>query len=434
MIPLIIFFITISVISISLFLLNKSGGIRILFFSPIGMSIFYILVKLLPGFYISSDYGYSYNSFLSLLIFVFGIFLASLASFAFYPYWSGRFYVSKISFNKLEAYSIIFLSFLSFIFVYVMFGNAPLVYLLDNLINNDYSLTMQQARMNNTLQHVGDGTVYFGQGYFKFLYLTLAPLFISSAYIYNKLYDGDASRLIKFTMVAFILMAAFNGQVKPPIMIFLFFALTVQCYPYFFSSIKKNNERLALRLILKFTLIYTALILLVIGLRYLQSISGRYIDDVLSNSLDRIFYLPANILFEQFPYQYPFKLGATWLNDISGLLPGSVQAFNYEVYTLVYGTTGGFTLSPGLILSAYINFGLIGVFITSLVLYTLYQVMFFWLSSSNHIEFRVLSFSVSLSLALALSSDIVSAIMPIVITFLIFFIVKFMRINLFFNY
>lgn len=420
-----IFLITLAFIFFGLLLLNIQGGVKLLLFSPTGLTLLYILAKILPGFYISMETDSTLNSLFALLIFVIGFFIAIICSTYFVTQTNSVAFKNSsqpLEFSEKTAWTVIIIGCISFVLVYIMFGNAPILYFFKNIILGDYSITMQQARMNNTLQHYGDGTIYFGQGYFKFIYQTIAPLFVAGLYIYKKINNEGSQKKIVYLMFLYLIFSVFNGQVKPLIVMLLFFAVIALSYNFIFNRTPNhsNNNLVVIKLLSKLFLIYTIIVLSVILLRYAQSLSGRYIEDIVTSALDRIFYLPANVLFDRFPNSYEFRLGQTWINDLSGLLPGSIKAFNYEVYILVYGTTGGFTLSPGLILSSYINFGFLGIFFLSFVLSTIYQIIFIFMSINRSIEIRVLSVLTSLSFALSLSSDIVSAVIPLIFIAVIF--------------
>jgi len=62
-----------------------------------------------------------------------------------------------------------------------------------------------------------------------------------------------------------------------------------------------------------------------------------------------------------FPYQRPWLLGGSWVQNTMAYLPGPGASFPVTFSQIVTGTSAGFTAPPDFYTEAYINFGLPGV-------------------------------------------------------------------------
>ena len=153
---------------------------------------------------------------------------------------------------------------------------------------------------------------------------------------------------------------------------------------------------------------YAFLLTFIFLYRYLQFLQGRYFDNFFYDTLRRIYSSGAIELFGIFPSQEGFRYGSTWLNDLKGLLPGSIQSFAYEAHYLVHGGAWGFTLSPGIVASSFINFGYPGVFFVGLIFTTIFTKIFCSLIKSNSALRIAIAIYISYRFALAMPGDIVN--------------------------
>jgi len=229
-------------------------------------------------------------------------------------------------------------------------------------------------------------------------------------------------------MILFIIIGALNGQIWIPLQIAAFFVMVATAWVVFFSPFPSSKK---IRMVGKYgmTLFLLSLIFVLI-FRYVQYLSGRMFEDLLFSTIKRIFYCPQATLFVMFPEEQPFRLGLTWLNDLKGILPGSMQSFGYEVHHLVYGGAWGFTLAPGLIASAYVNFSMPGVYLTFLIISLVYSLGYRKLIGSRSVIDIILAVYLSFTFAINLSADftpyIVSLLFIIIVKIIYEFIVSFL--------
>jgi hypothetical protein len=265
----------------------------------------------------------------------------------------------------LVAIAMVILGVASAAVTFQVYGRVPLALLLQEVISGSSGsdLSMHEARRMNTFSHRDGATSYFGQGYLRTLYATVAPVFLGLLYLNARAQTrGSLVALLRFLMIVFVLIAAANGQIWLPVRVASYFLLVV-AIDYWLHKGRRDIRSMAVTVARVSGYVF-ALALAGVGFRYLQSLSGRQFGDTgaVWSGVRRIFNYSPGPLFELFPESLRFRFGSTWLSDLSGLLPGSRQSFAYEVHQLVHGGGWGYTLSPGTIASGYVNFGFAGVF------------------------------------------------------------------------
>ncbi|KAA0911327.1 hypothetical protein [Pusillimonas sp. ANT_WB101] len=304
---------------------------------------------------------------------------------------------------------------LAILFTFAMLGRVPLFYLFQDMLGSGAEISMHAARRMNTLEHHSGDTIYFGQGYFRLIYQTIAPIFIAVLYV-RASNAVQSLKLVRFLILLFCIGASLNGQIWTVANMGIFFIAVKLSIPYLFSSSPPPSPA---RLIKRGAVALLGIFAFIFMFRYFQTLSGREFDNFLLNTFRRIYSEDVSELFSLFPNPNPYRYGSTWFNDILGFLPGSRQSFSYEVHYLLHGGGWGFTAAPGLIGSAYVNFGMLGVFFTFIFSFLIFNLMYWRLVNSNYAHKRVLALYLSISLALAISADLTSVILPIIVVTLL---------------
>lgn len=310
----------------------------------------------------------------------------------------------------------VFASIPAVIITFSMLGRIPLFTGLGSALGDVSDMSMQQARRMNTLEHRDGDTFYFGQGYFRQVYAVLSPVFLVAAHILvYSTQDTRKKRVILFMKVFLIFASALNGQIWISATVILLFSMGSMAATYK----KKDKSFSNIKIIKNGFIAYVFIILFIFLYRYFQYAQGRHFENFLSETLSRI-YLPGAIeIFDIFSKNMPFRYGSTWLNDLSGMLPGSTQSFAYEVHYLVHGGAWGYTLSPGIVASTYANFGFIGIFIASLVITTIFNTIYYNLITSNGAIYIAVAVYISHSFTLAMPGDISNYVISLVTGLLI---------------
>lgn len=266
---------------------------------------------------------------------------------------------------SLTAAIYITLGILAVIATFFMYKRIPLLIGIDSIFGSQGAVSMHTARQMNTIAHRAGETSYFGQGYLRIFYTVVAPIFISALYVM----DAERTRSVKpspticFLFVVFFIFGIANGQIWLGMTVAMIF-IVASVYVFSRHSPRPPFQKLWFRALIG----YISFFVVILGYRTLQVIGGREIrGDVLTNTIDRLYNYPQARLFYLFPEHLPYRLGSTWWNDILGILPGPREAFAYEVHYLVHGGGWGFTLSPGVIASTFVNFGMPGVFIVGIL-------------------------------------------------------------------
>lgn len=396
-----------------LYLSKSFFGARNYLFSPIVVAFTYYALKTFPG---TIDYALTMNTakpllgpFFSILGVVFALILLN----AIPKKSKGSVYRTLFFSRPIVIYFFILIGCLSVMFTFLMFGNIPFLSLVKDLMGGGVDVSMHDARRMNTLEHRSGNTTYFGQGYLKVIYLTISPIFICVLYIVKKL-KNESTKFVKYLMIMFCIFGALNGQIWPTVNLILLFSLITFSLPYIFNNTNTIPPS-PFFLVKKGIKLMLIVLIFIFAYRYAQQMSGRSFDNFFSDTFRRIYYDGPAVLYTLFPDTYDFRNGSTWINDLLGFLPGSSQNFSYEVHYLVHGGGWGYTLYPGLFVSAYVNYGFLGNFFLFSVITMVYCLIYKYLIGTTVIEYRVLAISLSLSLASALSADIASVVLPLII-------------------
>jgi hypothetical protein len=300
---------------------------------------------------------------------------------------------------------------------FMMFGRIPLLMGLSALFSDASDLSMNDARRMNTLTHRRGDTVYFGQGYLRQIYTVVSPVFLTALYVLKKESSSAGSiRAIKYMMLFLVFSAAANGQIWVAVNVILLFTLG-----HFMVVARASGHRSFAKLILRGAYAYCALLAFIFLYRYLQFLQGRQFDSFFLDTLRRIYQPGAIELFEIFPGEIPFRYGATWLNDLSGMLPGSVESFAYEVHYLVHGGGWGFTFSPGIVASTYVNFGFPGVILVGFLFSLLFTFIFEKLTRGRSAMRLAIAIYISLYFMLAMPGDLTSYVVCLTTAALMYF-------------
>lgn len=312
-------------------------------------------------------------------------------------------------------------------FTFYMFGRFPLFIGLSGLLGSDVDISMHTARQMNTLEHrVGD-TVYFGQGYLRQIYVVVSPVFLTALYIYWRRNGFPVRRnTVLLLMFLFVVAAALNGQIWVAIHVMLLFFMA-RYYLVIAKGAGGNNFKIVFRGLGA----YFFLIFFVFSYRYLQFLEGRQFESFFFSTIRRIYSAGGVDLFGIFPSQEGFRYGSTWLNDLAGMLPGSIQSFAYEVHYLVHGGNWGFTLSPGIVASSYVNFGFLGVFFAALIFTSIFYYLFSVLVRSDSAIKLAICIYLSRQFMLAMPGDMTSYVVSLMTALLIYLAYEVMRFFLY---
>lgn len=386
-------------------------GSRLYIFSPPLVACVYYLLRSYPGVIDAAFELGNPEPVLAVLVAAVGLSSGVGVLTIFERRRSGAPYIDSVShLHESVVWTPIIIGFLSVAITFAMLGRIPFVYLLQDIFGSGAEVSMHEARRMNTLEHRAGDTVYFGQGYFRLLYMNIAPVFVAILYIYKK-NAGLSLLLPRFLMVLFCLFAGMNGQIWPIVNTIIFFLVVAFSSDYFLVSNAESCPRVgslvfrssvALALVIGFIFLY----------RYAQYLSGRHFENFFLETFRRIYSADTAKLFVMFPELYPFRSGDTWINDLLGFLPGSTQSFSYEVHYLLHGGAWGFTAAPGLFASAYVNFGMMGVFVLFFFAILIYSFFYRLNVISGRSEDFVLAVTLSVNFAIALSADITSLILP----------------------
>lgn len=397
--------ILLSFVILSIFLSKLTFDSKYWLTSPIVISAAYFLAVSYPGIIIASieNSSISSNILISHILWFAGV----ITSLLFIGIINTRKRsklnnnITLTSGNITIFYFFIIIGILSVIFTFTMLGRIPLLYAFSSLFETSNSLGMHEARQLNTLNHKSADTIYFGQGYLRQIYSVISPIFCVALFFKNE-FSNNRKKINLFLFFLFTLFGALNGQIWLSVQIMLYFIIAY----IFTKQFINKNKNLAYKSILNSIKIYCILIFFIFSYRYIQYIQGREFENFFIDTLNRIYGYGSAKLFEIFPNQQQFRWGSTWLNDLSGFLPGSIESFAYEVHYLIHGGAWGFTLSPGIIASSYVNFGTYGVFIAAILITLLYT--FFYLTFTiNPTPLKLaLAIYISCNFALGIPGDI----------------------------
>lgn len=410
---------TLIVIMISIIISKLTFGSSKYLFSPSVVALIYYIVRIYPGTVESAIYHNIPEALIAVLCGCLGVLIATLTIMVL-PKKKVNYYFLYNFPNKKIIYLFIFLGIFAVIFTFFMLGRVPLFY----MFGNDSNLTMHEARRMNTLEHRDGNTIYFGQGYFKMLYLTISPLFIAILYTLYRVQKRKLTLPITL-MVIFCVFGALNGQIWPTVNLILMFCIVVFAFDYIFLD-KYIKSKDFFNIFKKGLALLFFVFIFIFLYRYAQSISGREFENFFMDTFKRIYADDTTTLYQIFPQEQDFRFGSTWLNDLSGFLPGSSQNFSYEVHYLVHGGGWGYTLSPGLFASGYVNFGYFGSFIIFYLAFLIYGIIYKYLINISFVEYRIFGLFLSLSLAMAISADVASLVYNLLVIYIVIIILFFL--------
>lgn len=389
--------------------------------SPASAMSAYFLLVMLPGLYVHNNALATERAFLAHAIWFFGVLLSMLLSVTVSGVRSGQGRsvetLQALYGNKRVIVFFVLLSIPAVLITFFMLGRVPLFIGLGSLFGENSDLTMHAARRMNTLQHRSGDTVYFGQGYLRQIYAVVSPVFLVALYILWK--RGSlrkmASLLVVPMMGFLVLAAALNGQIWLAVNVLVLFLMA-----HYYQLISSGRGGVEYSLIFRGAVAYLLLIGFALGYRYLQSLQGRDLEDFFLNFLRRVYSPGAVDLFVIFPDIQAFRYGATWANDLRGILPGSIQSFAYEVHYLVHGGGWGFTFSPGIVAGSYVNFGYVGVFFVGFIFTFVFSSIFNWLMKSGSVVKVAMALYISQRFMLAMPADIVTYAVALITVLLMY--------------
>lgn len=306
---------------------------------------------------------------------------------------------------------------------YALSGIVPLAELFDG------SGGMHEARRAITYAHRDGDVKYFGQGYLKVLFSTLLPLGVGGLAVNHYIRFGKWGRYSIY-MFAVVMVQSLSGQIWPAMLCSVLFVFIFLCAKTYSSgstttSVYKIGGNLFL--------IFFALIAVFFAFRWLQSMGGReFSSGIFQSAFDRLFFVRHAWLYVIFPDDEPFRWGATWLNDLSGFLPGAKEMFAYEVHHIVNGGGWGFTMYPSIFASVYVNFGwflgCVWVFFLGVLLQAVYL---FLIHKSRGPLLFVLMVYFSVYEMYSAKADITSIVYPLLVVFLLGLMAKMLEFFLY---
>lgn len=385
-------------------------------FSPPVLMVAYFGLVNVPGIVLIEDSTMQDYALFAHCLWMLGVLLSCLLFFRkirkIGPFVPSNYYYG----NTKIFYIFIIISIFSVVITFVMFGRAPLIIALRSIIEGDGNITMHEARQMNTLEHRYSDTIYFGQGYLRQLYAVIGPIFCSAVYLFYRIrLRRSAPLYIQLLMIFFVIAGAMNGQIWVAANVIILFILV----KFFADTLVLPNFN-TWNLIKRAMLSYIGLLIFVFAYRYLQYLQGRRFVNFTGDTLDRIYSYSVAPLFLLFPDMFPYRLGSTWINDLMGILPGSSQLFSYEVHYLVHGGAWGFTLSPGIVASSYVNFGYLGVLLTAVALTAIFTFLFNRLVQSRDVVCLSLAIYLSFSFLSGIPGDLISYIVSLVTVLLVY--------------
>lgn len=383
--------------------------------NPVVLSVLYFVFVMFPGFVFVSSADVLYSALLAYNLWFLGV----LCSVVFSGYlfslrlgaWNVKSGIPKGSVSVLWFYTL--LSLPAIFLMFMMLDRIPLLIGVKSIFGFG-DVTMHAARQMNTLGHRSGDVSYFGQGYIRQIYTVVSPVFLIALLVYNSARNNKNGNIYLMLLVL-LLATLMNAQIWLAVHLLILFFMAkfyiVSSREYGFNSVLIFRNGV---------LGYFVLVGFVFILRYMQYLQGRYFDDFFLDTIQRIYSSGGVELFSIFPDYQPLRYGATWLNDLSGILPGSVESFSYEVHYLVHGGSWGFTLSPGIVASAYVNFGFVGVFFTAFFISLLFVVLFQYLIYSRQVISIALAIYLSRQFMLGMPGDIGSYVVALLTAFFIY--------------
>jgi hypothetical protein len=396
---------------VAVIFLVSSKYIQFWLISPAVMMFAYFLLVSFPGLFLASSEEVLLGALIAHLVWFLGVALALVCFALMQPRRHSAYLVPRrIHANRTAIWFFVLLSVPAVVLTYAMLGRIPLFIGMGSLCFGGGDISMHAARQMNTLLHKSGDTFYFGQGYLRQIYTVVSPVFLVALLVFDRLRPhGSKSQFIFAAMVFLVLAAALNGQIWVAADVILLFIMGK-----YFVALSSRGKINGFSLIGRGILVYIFLVGFVFAYRYLQFIQGRAFNDFFLDTIGRLYSAGGVELFGIFPSSEGFRYGATWLNDLSGMLPGSIESFSYEVHYLIHGGAWGFTLSPGIVASSYVNFGFIGVFGVAFCFTWLFTLIFSRLINSRSAVKIAIAIYISHRFTMAMPGDITSYVVCLV--------------------
>lgn len=305
---------------------------------------------------------------------------------------------------------------------FYLLGATPILAGLGDLFSLEgSSRSMHEMRRAITHSHRYGEVSYFGQGYFRIMFLQVMPLAIAVLICSNIYNYGVYGKKEAILLAIALMLSLVEGRIWPSVQLLVTIGITLLVVKFALSN-NKSRFVVNLRFFKGVFLLSIALFSIVIFLMYLQSVSGREgMGNPLETAMQRLYGVPTARLFDLFPDPHPFRFGQTWLNDLRGLLPGSVKTFRYESHEIVYGSAHGFTLAPTIFGSLYVNFGWPGVVTGSVLIGAVVQYLsFLILKNVNAVNIAIFGYF-SARIAIASTQDITTIVIALIMLGLFFF-------------
>ncbi len=298
---------------------------------------------------------------------------------------------------------VIIFSIIGVIAVMIYYSLSGTIPILHGLQMTDSEMNMHEARRSITYAHRHGQVNYFGQGYFKYFYLTILP--ITSFYLYfNSRVRGKKNLLFLILLIYACISQVLDSRLIPIGRFFIFFYIT------YILIQNRFLKKVGFSQIIRTAVIFVAIVYF---LFLFQSSVRREAEDVGSAFINRLFLIPTGKLYILFPDIMAFRNGSTWLNDFLGFLPGASENFRYEVHEIIHGSSHGFTLSPTVFGSIYINFGVTGILLIPFFIgYVVNAVGAFLLKHDSVMALILYSYFIS-NIMYSSVSDIVTVVLPI---------------------
>lgn len=289
---------------------------------------------------------------------------------------------------------------------FYLLGQIPLLEAVKELaLNGPSAALLNKYRLEQT-RYLSGGGRYFGQGYFLDWFTNVMPLVLIYAVVRVRM-----KRAVKWALLALPLVVQLGTGKRWPFMIV---ALT-----YLVVYAQLSGIRLR-AVAVKPKVIATVGVVLLVGavISYLQmrfDPTTSVADNLrlaLAEYVGR-FTATAGIAFntaiQHFPESYQFRYGTTWLRDLQAILPGPGEPFALEFYAIQNGTYG-FTASPTLFGSFYVNFGVVGACIITIGMAIGLAVMDRWFGGGRTTLERVTYALVIVATFYAVQGDVASLV------------------------
>lgn len=300
---------------------------------------------------------------------------------------------------------------------FYMSGAVPLWYGVSDLLGlGGAPSSMHAARRAITAGHRDGEVAYFGQGYLRAVYFQFMPIGVLLLALSRRLRHGSYGTGVVIIGVVTLLVQLLSGQRWPVMQVGILFVVSTVVFS---ARLQKHSRGMFGQVLNGRTIAAIALLLLLfVGFTGMQRVSGRTSVDasIATDIINRVSVSRTGLLYQIFPFEQPFRYGSTWVNDMRGFLPGLTRTFRYEVHQLIHGGSYGYTLSPTLFGSMYVNFGIPGIIFFSLMLGFIVQVVGMALALSTHLSDIVIYGYFASGMMFASTSDMTSVVFVLLVT------------------